>query len=96
MPDNDKISSVHSNDKSGDSYLFGWLALFIPCPELVFSTNHPHRETTWQQWITDNRYHHGLAKFALDLNGLTDPAPISSILREKPKAISSRQYGGRC
>jgi hypothetical protein len=90
-------SSGQSAAHAGESYLQNvafpaWISLFVPRPSFILSLN--RQEKKWLEW-TDGGRHHGLAAFAVDVDGLVSKEPIKAIPRRKPKAVSARQWG-RC
>jgi hypothetical protein len=87
-------SSGQSAAHAGESYLQNtafpaWISLFGPRPNFQLSTRRQDRK--WFEW-TDEGRHHGLAAFAVDVDGLVSKEPIKAIPRRKPW-VSSRQWG---
>ena len=96
MPERLTVSSGQSAAHAGESYLKNvvfpaWISAFGPRPSFILSLN--RQEKKWLEW-TDGGRHHGLAAFAVDVDGLVSKEPIKAIPRRKPW-VSSRQWGGR-
>jgi hypothetical protein len=94
MPKAVNASSGPWTAHAGESYLQNtafpaWISLFSPRPNFILSSG--GRKNEWLEW-TDEGRHHGLAAFAVDVDGLVSREPIKTIPRKRPGHVSDRQW----
>jgi len=80
--------------QAGGSYLSAvafpaWISMFGPRPNFIISSG--GRKNEWLEW-TDGGRHHGLAAFAVDVDGLVSKEPLKTIPRKRPGHVSARQW----
>jgi len=94
MPDSIQTSSGHSAAHTGGSYLSAvafpaWISMFGPRPNFIISSG--RRKNEWLEWVDEGR-RHGLAAFAVDVDGLVSKEPLKTIPRKRPGHVSARQW----